>query len=524
MRLSHQIIKSTIMAIAMATLVGGSSAIAAATTLPGGGWWIGQTVQNVGSADADISIQQFDTLMYPSGIWDYNFAFVTKIAPGANKVYDPTSLPMPVGWQGSAIVSSDQDIRAIVSVTNRYWASAGLGDALSPHYAGALYQGTQYPSSTIRFALAKNDSWGKTTTFFIQNAGSAETTATAIFKLNDSGIVKTYTYTTPKIGPGLMVIVVPNDARDAGNNPPPSGNGVVGSLTVTSSQPLAGTVVEHFTNEAHATLIQATRAATLNDYDIELFAPNIKNNYYGRFSGLQVQNVGNNTVNVNVTYVGSDYQSGGTNCIGAIYPDSHNIAPDESWTFPSTAIPDKCYASATILASGNIIGQVNESFTTDYINSTGRYQESTIYSAIPNNSANSRISLPLFKEDSYSKATGATIQNVGGQDTYVILTFKGVAGTFISQPQLIHPGQGLIILDVRLKQANFWNGTAMTPQLLGCVNGVTGCGANGVFSVMIDSNYQNIVATVNESTYPINAPRIQQDKGAYEGINLTTFR
>ena len=229
-------------------------------------------------------------------------------------------------------------------------------------------------------------------------------------------------------------------------------------------------------------------------------------------------------MNISVTYVGSDYQSGGTNCIGVTYADSHNIAPGESWTFPSTAIPDKCYASATITASGNVIGQVNESFTTDYLNSTGRVQESTIYSTIPLIHATSKISLPLFKEDSYSKATGATIQNIGGQDTNVTLTFKGVAGTFVSQPQLIHPGQGLIILDVRLKPANFWNGTAMTPQLLGCVNDNAGCGANGVFSVMIDSNWQNIVAVVNESTYPINAPRIQQDKGAYEGINLTTIR
>jgi hypothetical protein len=496
------------------------SAIAAADALPGSGWWSGETIQNVGSGDASIDITAYDKDSSST------YGLSDTVSPGANKVYDPTSFAgMPAGFQGSAIVSSNQDIRAIVTVTNRYIASSGLGDAGSPHFAAGIYQGVNIPATTIRFSLAKNNHYNHTTTFFVQNAGSVAATATATFKMPSSlpsGAVLDYTYTTPSIGPGQMAVFTPNDARNAGN-PPPAGNGAVGSLTVTSSQPLAGTVLEHFTAETHATLVQATRSATPSDYDTKLFSPNTKNNYYGRFSGLQVQNVSGGNINVNVSYVGSDFQTGGVNCIGQTYLDSHNnLPPGESWTFPSTAIPDKCFASATVTATGNVIGQVNESFTTAYIASTGRYQESTVFSALPGNSATTIISLPLYKEDSFSKATGTTIQNVGSADTHVTITFKGVAGTFVSQPQLIHPGAGLIIIDARLKPSSFWNGTAMTPGLLGCVNSTTGCGANGVFGVIVQSDGQPIVAILNETTYPINAPRIQQDKSAYEGFNLNT--
>jgi len=508
---------SVILSLLAISVLIGSAFAAANALLPGSGWWSGETIQNVGSSDATIDITAYDSASSST------FAKSDTIAPGANKVYDPTSFAgMPAGFQGSAIVSSNQDIRAIVTITNRYIPSSGLGDAGSPHFAAGLYQGVNVPNTTIRFALAKNNSFGKTTTFFVQNAGSVAATATATFRLPNApgggGVITTYTYTTPSIGPGQMVVVTPTDAGA------PSGNGVVGSLTVTSTQPLAGTVLEHFTAETHATLVQATRSATPDDYDIKLFSPNTKNNFFDRFSGLQVQNVDSSPVDVTVVYKGGAFQSGGVNCVGQTYTDSHSaLPPGESWTFPSTAIPNKCFASASVTATGNVIGQVNESFLAATVPALHPYQESTVFSTLPSKSGTTIISLPLFKEDSFSKATGTTIQNVGSADTNVTITFKGVAGTFVSQPQLIQPGQGLIILDVRLKPSSFWNGTAMTAALLGCGLGTptAGCGANGVFSVIVQSDGQPIVAILNETTYPINAPRIQQDKSAYEGFNLT---
>jgi len=512
--------------LAIFVLIG--SAFAAANALPGSGWWSGEQIQNVGSSDATIDITAYDSASSAT------FGLTDTITPGAAKNYLPGAFAgMPSGFQGSAIVSSNQDIRAIVNVTNRYNAGLGLGDSATPHAAGAQYQGMNVPNTTIQFPLAKNNHFSKTTSFFIQNAGSVAAPATATFKLPNGGVVTTYTYTTPAIGPGQMVVVTPNDARDAGSNPPPSGNGVIGSLTVTSSQLLAGTVLEHFTVETHATLLQSIRAATANDYDTKLYAPIIKNNYFGRFTGLQIQNVSSGPVNITVNYVGGDTQSGGVSCIGQTYTDTHNsLPPGESWTFfayastVTPAIPDKCLLAGTATATGNVIGETNEAFTTAYITANGVYQEATAYNTLPNNSATNFLSVPLYKEDSISKTTAAVIQNVGTSDTNVVLTFKGVINgtpmTFISQPQLIHAGASVVFLNVRLKGPSFWNGTEMTPALLGCVNDVAGCGNNGIFGLVVKSDGQPIIAIAQESTYPISTPRVQQDKANYEGFNLLT--
>jgi len=514
--------------LAIFVLIG--SAIAAADALPGSGWWSGEQIQNVGSSPATISIVAYDSLSASQ------YSLSDTIQPGAGTNYLPGAFAgMPQGFQGSAIVSSDQDIRAIVNVTNRYSAALGLGDAGSPHYAGGQYQGMNVPNTTIQFPLAKNNHFNKTTTFFIQNAGTVAATATATFKLPNalpSGTITDYTYTTPSIGVGQMVVVTPNDARNSLNQPPPAGNGAIGSLTVTSTQPLAGTVLEHFTAETHATLVQAIRSATANDYDTKLYAPIIKNNYFGRFTGLQVQNVTSGPVNLTVTYVGGDTQSGGVSCIGNTYTDAYNNLPaGQSWTFfpyastVTPAIPDKCFLAATVQANGNVIGEVNEAFTTAELTRTGRYQEATAYNTLPNNSATTVISMPLYKEDSVSKATGATIQNVGTSDTTVVLTFKGTINgspmTFISQPQLIHAGASVVFLDVRLKGPSFWNGTELTPAVLGCQNATIGCGNNGLLSLVVTSNGQPIIGIAQESSYPINNPRVQQDKANYEGFNLT---
>jgi hypothetical protein len=486
------------------------SALADTNALPGSGWWSGEQIQNVGSGNATIDITAYDA--------SNTYTVSDTIAPGASKTYLPNSFTgMPAGFQGSAVVSSNSDIRAIVNITNRLVTVGGttLGDpgALSP--AAGQYQGTNVPSTQVNFPLVKVDYFGKSTDFYVQNAGSADAPATARFVINGT----VYTYTTPTIPQYHMAVIDPTQARDASSNPPPSGNTGLGSLTVSSAQPLAGTALEHNTTEANASLLQATRGFSSSDYDTKVFAPINKNNYFGRFTGLQVQNVSGSAVDMNVSYVA---QAAGT-CPGGSFSDSATgVAPGASHTFPSSKLPDGCFASATVVATGNVVAVVNEAYTSAYLAShSGTYQEATSYGALPNNAATQVISLPLFKEDAYSKGTGISIQNVGSvKATNVVITLNGPTGTYVSNPFSIDPGAAYIAIDLRLKPASFWNGTALTPAVLGCVNTTTGCGGNGTFGVVVTSD-QPIVAIANESTYPNTAPRIHQDKSNYEGFNLS---
>ncbi len=174
---------------------------------------------------------------------------------------------MPDGFNGSAVVSADQPIKAIVNVTNR--ESGGLG--VAGGQAAAQYQGIDGVAvdTTLYFPMAKNNRYGKTTSFYIQNAGSTAATATCVFTMDDS---TPYNYTTPPIGPGQMVVVTPADALVPATG---TNRNNIGSLKVTSSQPLAGVVMEYNTGESPATLLQGTRGFTANDFDTAVFAPTV---------------------------------------------------------------------------------------------------------------------------------------------------------------------------------------------------------------------------------------------------------
>jgi hypothetical protein len=178
---------------------------------------------------------------------------------------------------------------------------------------------------------------------------------------------------------------------------------------------------------------------------------------------------------------------------------------------------------------------VNEAYTNGYLNDhPGHAQEATAYAALPNIPFSIRhiLSVPLFKEDSYSKATGVSVQNISGSTAWVVATFKNNNNqTFVTNAMDIAPHSAIVLQDMRLMESNpqpwwhHWNGASMNPTVLGCAEGTyNGCGANGVFSLILNSTVNNypIVAVANESTYPNNAPLINQDKSNYEAFSLTS--
>jgi hypothetical protein len=488
-------------------------------SLPGTGWYSGIVVQNVGSGDASVGI-------VAHGLDGSEASFSNSVSEGAILNILPTDFTgMDAGFQGSAVVSSDKELAAVVNITNRYVSGLGLGDSGASHPGAAQYQGMSIADTELRFPFAKNNNYGKTTTFYIQNAGDAAATATATFVFNDMD----YTFLTPSIDPGEMVVFTPSDARDSSNLAPPSGNVATsaGSLTVTSDEPLAGTVLEHKTSEAHGSLLQSTRAFTPADYSNVLYVPMNKDNYYNRWSGLIVQNAGDAIIDISVTYtVGTKDGSCTADAGSTSTTTMEDVDPNASVIFPSADIPgDGCAAAAVVEVVGGVgevVGVINESFTSAFLSANPtRSQESTTYSAFSADSATHRISIPLYKEDSYNKGSGVTVQNINTSDSaFITVTFISPAGTFVTNQIEIAKSASYNIVDMRLKAASLWDGTAMTPSALGCTSGNFVCAANGLMGLMIESTGGEIVAMANESTYPFSAPRIQQDKNNYEGFNL----
>jgi hypothetical protein len=313
-----------------------------------------------------------------------------------------------------------------------------------------------------------------------------------------------HTGTTPSIDPGRMVAVNPGDYGVVAGN-----SAGVGALTVSSAEDLAGSVTEHKVTESPATLLQSTRGFTTADYDTTVYAPIVKRDFAKRFTGIQVQNVSGGTIDIAVTYVGS-----GGACAGTTYTsNATGVANGASKTFVNDPVlPTNCLASATVVGTGNIVAIVNEAYQNGMI-PAGEKQQATTYSCIPDKVATTKLSVPLYKENSFKKTTGLQVQNVGPSTaTNVVLTFSGPSGTYVTKPQTIVSGGSANFFRVAANAA-LWAGTAMPDN-------AAGNGANGVYGVIITSD-QPIVAIANESTFPLTGGSLKQDKSNYEAFNLT---
>jgi len=486
-RKSVYVVMSVIASLLFTSIAVAQDAPNSADDLPGSGWWTGIQLQNIGAAKATVSINSYQSTAGSTPIGKS-----VEILKDASTTLLPQDLNLSNGFQGSAVVSSDQPLNAIVNVTNL----EALGNGVANGYAAAQYQGVNAPATDLRFPLVKRDHNGKTTTFSIQNAGSVAATATATFKVGAGE----FTFTTPSIEPGRMVIINPAAAGV------PAGKDVsLGSLTVTSSQPLAGVVSEHG-SENPAVQLQSTRAFTPQDFNATLYAPIIKSEFKGRFTGLQVQNVSDNdSLTINVTY------TGGEGCVGQTFTSSATgVKKGASATFVHLAggnnpMPAGCLASAVVNApGGQVVAIVNEAFTGSGLAGNGGRQESTTYSAFAASAATTTVKAPLYKENSNNKATGLQVQNVGNaKATNVIATFTDANGTsYVTTAHSIEKGAAWTIIDMYKKPAEF-NGTTII---------------GGVYGVTVTSD-QPIVAIANESTYPFgNSPK-KQDKNNYEAFN-----
>src|SRR5690242_8262348 len=104
---------------------------------PGGGFWSGQVVQNVGSSPANISVTVYNS----SGGAVAGTANYNNVQPGAAVTFFASDVVPSGSLLGSAVVSSDQPIKAVVNVTNRVQGNLGIAGGT----AAAQYGGVDQP-------------------------------------------------------------------------------------------------------------------------------------------------------------------------------------------------------------------------------------------------------------------------------------------------------------------------------------------------------------------------------------------
>lgn len=385
--------------------------------LPGGGWWTGFQVVNVGTSDATVVVTLYDSQSANT------YQSVSKtIAPNASYTFSPlsaadwTTAP-PDGFIGSAVISADQPILAIVNEQNNLAGASGI--------AAGSYRGFTADQTNTRllFPLVKHDygSTHRTTTFFVQNASETAANVYATFRIGTS----TYTKVYSSVGPFELQVIHPSDAGV------PTGS--LGSLEITSTVKLAGIYNEHQHTATIANTLLSTKGFAPSEADTLLYVPLYKQNYNTAYSGIQVQNAGTVTATIYATYTVS-YGGSGT------YYYNLSAGPGQSATFFNVpGWPAGTYGSVTLSSSQPLVAIVNE---TKY--STG---QSGVYAAFARSQVTNCAVAPLWKTRWSGTTSGQqsaiVVQNVGSINATVYITFTmtaGNVGTFTPPARTVAPG------------------------------------------------------------------------------------
>jgi hypothetical protein len=413
------------------------AALAQGGDINGSGWWASANVQRIGDAPGSAQVTMMSYAMQgATGEYDCGSKELASFGSGAT-FFPHVSECVPDGFEGSAVLSSEDEIAAIVQVLNIGYGGWAPGD--TPYgRALAAYAGVSSPDTTVRFPLYKNDHNNEMTTFYIQNAGSSETDITAVFKpCSDQGDGTAclgyadgpYTYTVSDVDANRMVVIDATLAQNATGDSIPAGTGSYGGVVITSdSENIAGAVMEHSQDASPATYLKSVAGFAPTQYDDKYWIPQIKAEYpkaaaeeacNSKWSSLMVQNADVTDVDVVVTYTVNEPEARA----GTTFTDSATIPPGETaffMTFQQTDFQAGDLASAEVNATGNIVAMVNEEMRWECTNAD--LKDLASWPGVPDNAARTRLSVPFYKQEYNGKFQGMVVQNVGSSNAVFTVT------------------------------------------------------------------------------------------------------
>lgn len=424
----------------------------------------GFQVQNLSSSTANITIT-----FYPQGTGATTPVNDT-IAGDSSKTYFPLT-SVSDGFNGSVVISSDKDIRAIVNI---------LGSG--PANVGASYTGFSAGDSPVNLPLIMRNNSGYDTTFNVQNAGTGDATVNVNYYpiVGNSGVTDSAT-----IGEGRAV-TFDQDAKTA------LGSLFVGSAVVTSDKPVVVSV-----SEVNATTMQSLLAygGFTGSGSTTVRLPLIMSANSGFATGVQVQNVGASATDVTLSF--------GPNIAGTFSPTDETVTGVASgasanflqlvgsgqWT-GSTYV-----GSATVTCSSSCVALVNQLGP-----QSGSVLPGSSYEGFDPASATAKVVAPLIMSANSNYHTGIQVMNVGSAAANITVTYgPNTAGSWTPTAETqtgIAVGASASFLQIA--GSGQWTGTRY------------------VGSAVITSS-QDIVAIVNE----LRIPATGDDLFTYTGFNTT---
>jgi hypothetical protein len=415
----------------------------------------GIQVQNISGSTASVAIEYYDQ----AGNLIASDAPQSVGAGNSLTFYQPTEPGLPFGFDGSAVVRSNQNVAAIVNRVNYTGSLASAGSLTVPMAPTA----TQFTVPLVYGGMN-----GYITTLSVQNTSGATATYTVNLQSN-----------VGSTGTATLSLTIPANAvrrvRVGTDVAVPAG--FIGTAVVTGSATLVA--VGETRNASTSVWLGyggvATGTTAVN-------APLLFKNYDANMwvSGAQVANMSTTTVTVNGSVKNRDDNT--TYSLQTV-----TLGPNQGFFYDMLTVaglPDNFVGSGIFTASGPIAVTAQEI--------SAPRQTGMGYNAF--NAGTTRISIPLVFKNSNAWDTGVQVQNLGAVPTSVLINyFSPLGGLLSSETQVAQPGDSV---------------TFYQPSNASLPSGLVG-------SATVSSDGQPIVAITNE----VNYLRGGDAAMAYEGIN-----
>ena len=395
----------------------------ASAALPGTGWWTSYAVQNIGSRTGSLTMEAYDsasTAPYDSDLFPFEPGKALIYDPGLSVNYPAGNIvgfksPLPSGFEGSLVLSSDVEISAAAQVSNYKNGSVGTSSGA----ASGMYQAFSADNAKpeLLFPIVKNNWANAKTSFFIQAAG-APATVVMTYNMNDGSSYnqevtieanKMYAFDpsvagVPSTECGTMDF---NVSRCFG----------AAIATSTTSSPIAGVIIEHPFSGSPIGAILSSRALTEEDKDTVLFAPNIKNDYYFAEATAAVMNVGTADALVRATITVTFGPDRGSTYYQDLVIEPGRTQAFSKWLNTLGGMPAGNFGAARIesvtedeYTAQPLVGSTNHSKFQGKIPMGRARDNHYLYSL---SRATASISAPIVKEFSGPFTGGLTVVNVG---------------------------------------------------------------------------------------------------------------
>jgi hypothetical protein len=370
-----------------------------------GTWVSGITVQNLSATDdANITI----TFYNQDGSVAHTLS--DTISAGGQKTwYLPSHVPgLPDGFIGSAVVSSDQPVAAIV---NTQVPTVGTGTEDNPNRVGTS-TGVLNPGPKVYLTQIMKDYYGWNSYFAVQNAGASATTVTVHYYDATGAEVDTDTQTIQAYASYIF--------RQPDNPDLPSG--FVGSAVIEGGGQNIAVICNFYNVCTDHTTAQFHSYNGFTSGSTKLYVPRVVKDYYNYQSGLKVQNISETaSTRVKVTYYfgGNTYEQ-----------TSPSIGPGQAWgpyLGDETQVPMLAGVSGSgsaiieSLDGAPIVATVNED---NRIDPPGR---GVTYNAFLDGEQTNSVFFPQVTAEYYGYSSGIQIQNVGTASADLTVTYSGQA-------------------------------------------------------------------------------------------------